>query len=311
MTTQTQNLPAPITSRPPSVFSAESAFEAAQRMAKALCASTLVPKEYQGNSGLPNAMIALEMAQRVGASPLAVMQNMHVIHGRPSWSSTFIIASLNSCGRFSPLRFELAGTGENQTCFAWAYDSTGEKLTGPASSIEMAKAEGWYQKNGSKWKTMPELMLRYRAAAFFGRLYAPDILMGMHADDEVRDIGQQATVTDAPVLVTEVDEVETLEVETVTETPAVATKPAEPELDREELKARLDELDVEYSSKARTATLQKLFEDAEAERARALETVSETQPDNQPPPLADVDEPVSDEPQQAVQQPPNKPIQLF
>jgi hypothetical protein len=35
---------------------------------------------------------------------------------------------------------------------------------------------------------MPELMMRYRAAAFFGRLYAPEITMGMHSVEEVVDI---------------------------------------------------------------------------------------------------------------------------
>jgi len=52
----------------------------------------------------------------------------------------------------------------------------------------MAKAEGWVDKSGSKWKTMPELMMRYRAAAFFGRLYAPEITMGMHSVEEIVDI---------------------------------------------------------------------------------------------------------------------------
>jgi hypothetical protein len=52
----------------------------------------------------------------------------------------------------------------------------------------MANAEGWVSKAGSKWKTMPELMMRYRAAAFFGRLYAPEITMGMHSVEEVVDI---------------------------------------------------------------------------------------------------------------------------
>ena len=35
---------------------------------------------------------------------------------------------------------------------------------------------------------MPELMMRYRAAAFFGRLYAPEITMGMHSVEEIIDI---------------------------------------------------------------------------------------------------------------------------
>lgn len=197
------------------VFQNEATFIAAQRMAKILCASNLVPKEYQGN--LPNAIIALEMAQRIGASPLAVMQNTYIVHGKPTWSSQFIIAAINSCGRFSPLRFSITDpepetTAEgtiyewdnqarkklpkpvkeqikNRTCTAWAYDKqTGDKLEGPPVSIEMAVQEGWYSKDGSKWKTMPELMLRYRAATFFGRLYSPDVLMGMQTKDEVEDI---------------------------------------------------------------------------------------------------------------------------
>jgi hypothetical protein len=172
-----------------SAFSGQSAFENAQRMAKLLCSSPLVPKDYQGPANLGSAVIALEIAQRLNASPLMVMQNLYVIHGRPSWSSQFVISALNSCGRFSPLRFTMTGEGDTRACVAWAYDlSDKEKLHGPEVSISMSKKEGWYQKNGSKWQTMPDLMLRYRAAAFFGRLYAPEILMGMKATEEVIDV---------------------------------------------------------------------------------------------------------------------------
>jgi hypothetical protein len=117
-----------------------------------------------------------------------VMQNLNIIQGRPSWSSQFIIAALNSCKRFSPLRFTMSGEGDEYGCTAWATDSTGEKLEGPKVSWKMAKEEGWATKGGSKWKTMPELMFRYRAAAFFGRLYAPDVLMGMGDVGEAEDI---------------------------------------------------------------------------------------------------------------------------
>lgn len=172
-------------------FSSMQAFEGAQRMAKALSSSPLVPKDYQGPNGMGSCLIALEMAQRCNANPLMVMQNLHIIHGRPSWSSQFVIAALNSCGRFSPLRFEIVGDpgSDSWGARAWAYDKNdGERLEGPLVTIGMAKAEGWYGKNGSKWKTMPELMLRYRSAKFFGNLYAPDIMMGMSTQDEVEDI---------------------------------------------------------------------------------------------------------------------------
>lgn len=158
-------------------------FELVQRQAKALSLSTMIPKDYQNN--IPNTLVALEMAQRLGASPLMVMQNLHIIHGRPSWSSTFIIAALNSCGRFSAMRFEM---GEDKCRAVATEHATGHDLFGPWVTIEMAKSEGWLTKPGSKWKTMPELMMRYRAAAFFGRLYAPEIMMGMHTEFEVQDM---------------------------------------------------------------------------------------------------------------------------
>lgn len=169
-----------------SAFSGIQAFENAQRMAQVLAKSDLVPKEYRNN--LPNVMIALEMANRVGVSPFMIMQNMNIIHGKPSWNSSFIIAVLNSCGRFSPLRFEFSGDGDAYGCEAVATDAKGNELRGTKITNRMVKAEGWAVRSGSKWKTMADQMFRYRAAAFFGRVYAPDLLNGMHAADEITDM---------------------------------------------------------------------------------------------------------------------------
>ena len=162
-------------------------FAHTQRVAKALSASQLVPQAYQGDAGMANCIVAIMVAQRVGIDPFTVMQNMDVIHGRPSWKSTYIISAVNSSGRFAPLRFETDDV-DGGRCRAWTTDKSGERLDGPWVSIKMAKAEGWIDRKGSKWATMPDLMLRYRAAAFFGRLYAPDILNGMQTADEVADV---------------------------------------------------------------------------------------------------------------------------
>lgn len=162
------------------------AFAHVQRVAKMFSSSTLVPDTFKGN--IANCTIALEMAHRMGANPMAVMQNLYIVHGRPGWSAQFIIACLNQCGKFSPLRFKIEGEGDAKTCTAWAKElDSGEILEGPGVSIGMAKKEGWATKNGSKWQTMPDLMLRYRAATFFGRLYAPDLLMGMVTAEELSD----------------------------------------------------------------------------------------------------------------------------
>jgi hypothetical protein len=131
----------------------------------------------------------MEISGRMGLSPLQIMQNLHVIHGRPSWSSQFIIATINGCGRFTPLDYNITGEGDNMACQAVATEiATGKELKGPTVSIAMAKKEGWYSKTGSKWQSFPELMLRYRAAAFWGRVYVPEYLVGMKTQEEVIEI---------------------------------------------------------------------------------------------------------------------------
>lgn len=215
-------------------------FELAQRIAKMLAASSMVPEAYRdtlkvkdgkdqnGNwiyrdepnpNGVANCIIAVNMASRLNADPLMIMQNLFPIEGRPSWSSQFVIAAINTSGKYSPLRFDVEDRGEvevtyttkewkwnpqqrkslpeekthtvklrNMVCKAWAIETgTGERLESAEISMEMAVKEGWYQKNGSKWQTMPEQMLRYRAASFFGRIYAPELLMGIKTYEEEMD----------------------------------------------------------------------------------------------------------------------------
>jgi len=188
------------TTTPQGVFSGIAAFENAQRMAKSLASSTLVPTAFQGQQGFANCLVALEIAGRMGISPFLAMQHLHVIHGRPSWSSSFIIAMVNGCGRFSPLRFEISGSGDSLACYAVSTDlASKQELKGPVITMAMAKKEGWATKAGSKWITMPELMIRYRAAAFWGRLYASDLLLGVQSQEEVIDV-QEVTVTEAPAV---------------------------------------------------------------------------------------------------------------
>ncbi len=171
----------------PDVFSNAGNFEHIQRVAKALSASDLVPKTYKDN--ISNTIIALDIANRIGAAPLMIMQHLYIVNGKPSWSSTFLIAAINNSGRFTSLKFEVNGEGDQRGCVAYCTDKeTGERLESPKVSIDMAKKEGWLTKAGSKWQTMPELMMRYRSAAFFSRLYCPEITMGMQTVEEIQDV---------------------------------------------------------------------------------------------------------------------------
>lgn len=205
-------------------------FEVMQRMAKMYTESTIIPDAYKGNIG--NCVIALDMATRMGANPLMVMQNLYVVNGNPSWSSKFLIATINMSGKYSALRYrkrnlgkvgkikyndlewktdasgksrkttvvkEFDGTDiDNIECVAYATElSSGEVLESDPVTIETAIKEGWYTKSGSKWVTMPNLMLTYRAAAFWQRMYCPEISMGFITKEEADDI-QDAEYVEIP-----------------------------------------------------------------------------------------------------------------
>lgn len=162
----------------------------AVKQAKILASSDLVPEgTYRGKPA--NCLIALDMAHRTGLSPLNVMQNLFIVKGKPGWSGQYCIGAVNSCGRFSPLEFVqmIDDKGETRGYFAQATNlETGKVCVGSPVTWDMVRAEGWYDKNGSKWKTMPDLMFRYRSAAFFARTYCPEVLNGLQTVEELKDV---------------------------------------------------------------------------------------------------------------------------
>ena len=170
-----------------SIYKNTDSFEFAQRQAKSLCESNLVPISYQGQKGLPNCLVALEMSKRMNLSPLTVMQNLNIIHGRPTWSAQFISSQIMGCGRFENFDYLVKGEGETLEVQCIAKRIADQKLIkGTAVSMKMARLEGWTK--NSKYTSMPELMLRNRAATFFGRQYIPDLLLGVQTSEEVVDI---------------------------------------------------------------------------------------------------------------------------
>ena len=172
------------------------------RMAKMLASSALVPDAYRNSP--ENCVVAIDIANRMGISPLMVMQSLYVVKGKPSWSGSFCAAAINGCGRFSPLEFEYVGEEGKPSwgCYATAVRlATGKRCYSDIITIQMANSEGWINKPGSKWRTMPRQMMMYRAAAFFARAHCSDILLGYKTVEEIQDMhgyeedGKQTVVT--------------------------------------------------------------------------------------------------------------------
>lgn len=210
-------------------------FEMQQRMANMYATSTIVPDTYRKNIG--NCVIAIDMAMRMGVNPLAAMQNLYIVHGMPAWSTQFLVACVNKCGRFTPLEYEMVGDDPSKKtykCRAYTYAVGDVKkehpLYGTWITWAMVDGEGWSKKAGSKWLTMPEQMFRYRAASFWARTYAPEISMGFPTQEDIMDgaiIDVEAEAVQAP----EEPVAEHVDTETgeVTETKEEAAAEAEPQ----------------------------------------------------------------------------------
>lgn len=159
------------------------------RTARMLSGSGLVPDTYRNSP--ENCLVAIDLANRLGLSPIMVMQNLYIVKGKPSWSGSFCAAAVNGSGRFTPLEFVFVGEPGTPShgCYARARRlSNNTVCISDTVTMQMAKSEGWLNKPGSKWQTMPVQMMQYRAAAFFARVHCSDVLLGIPTYEEVQDV---------------------------------------------------------------------------------------------------------------------------
>lgn len=176
------------------IYSSSDTFKLATSMAKGLAASTVVPMQYQRNEA--NCLVAIEMANRLGVSPLQVMQNLDVIQGNPAWKGKALIAFINNSHKYDDdlhFEYEYDKEGFATSCYAWT--KKGDAIIkGTKYTLEMAKKAGLLAKNNSYWIKEPDLMLSYRAASRFASLNCPEISMGIYTTDEMNEIvGQGRT----------------------------------------------------------------------------------------------------------------------
>ena len=168
------------------MWSDTKSMNAAMKVANLLAKSQLLPEQYIGHP--ENCLIAIDIANRMRVSPLLVAQNLYIVRGKPGWSGSFAISAINNCGKFSPLDFVYTENGGGG-CYAQATRlSDGKLLKGTEITLDMAQKEGWSTKPGSKWLTMSEQMLAYRAGSFFARAYCPEVLLGVQTIDEIQDV---------------------------------------------------------------------------------------------------------------------------
>lgn len=176
-------------------------FELEQRRASMFIATDFFPahlRKGDKNATIGTAVIVLDLAQRMNLGALEVAQSIYIVNGKPSFETKFLVARLNSSGLLKGrLNTILAPDGKSAHCEA-VDAQTGQLLRGTTITMDMARREGWLDKRGSKWQTMPELMMKYRAQSFFINEFFPEVKYGLKTSDEAEDIQAAEIVKEQP-----------------------------------------------------------------------------------------------------------------
>lgn len=185
-----QTVPVPVQDRPiPLSYMDSAAMNKVAKTAQTLSRCELLPDMYRGK--WENVMMAMDIASRTNMGLMMVCQNLYIVKGKPAWSGSFCAAAINGCGKFTPLEYVFVGEEGTPSygCFARAVRRANRSECVSATiTMQMAKDEGWIDKNGSKWRTMPKQMLMYRSASFFARVHCPEVLLGIQTAEEVQDV---------------------------------------------------------------------------------------------------------------------------
>jgi len=154
------------------------AMQHAMAFANELAKAELLPKPYQRKPAM--ILMAMEISKDLGCSVVAVINGTYEIGGRLSFYTDFMLAQARRSGVIKSVSYESTGEGQKLVVTARAVLAHGEVVE---CSIGMAEAaaEGWTR--NSKYRSMPEQMLRKRAIKRLISNYCPEVLLGA-ADDE-------------------------------------------------------------------------------------------------------------------------------
>lgn len=154
----------------------------AMKFAEMMSSSELVPKNFRGKPG--DVLIAVEMGREVGLSPMAAIQNIGVINGKPGLYGDAGKAILLAGGCIiEEDDIEIIKKTGRARC---KVTRKGRPPVERTYSLDNAKTAGLWNKEGP-WRTNPERQMAWRAFWFAARDAAADLLKGIGGAEELVD----------------------------------------------------------------------------------------------------------------------------
>lgn len=169
-------------------------FDGAWRIANAVVKAGMAPK---GLDTSEKAMVAIMHGMEVGLTPMAALQSIAVVNGRPTIWGDGAIGLVRGSGKMEWIRERIEGAGDKMVAVC-EVKRKGEPAAEPATfSVDDAKKAGLWGKQGP-WQQYPKRMLAMRARAFALRDAFADVLRGLGIAEEVQDTPRDAAPTSPP-----------------------------------------------------------------------------------------------------------------
>jgi len=164
-------------------------FEDALKLAEYIAKSPFKPKGFE-NAG--DVLIALQCGMELGLPPLAGLQNIAVINGRPGIYGDAALAVVRASGLLEQYKEEIVGEGDEKGVKVTVKRRNFEPAT-ETFTVKDAKTAGLWDKAGP-WKQYPKRMLMFRARGFLLRDQFGDVLKGFRTTEELADYTEEELV---------------------------------------------------------------------------------------------------------------------
>lgn len=158
-------------------------FRELMSVANTLAQSSLVPTSYRGKP--QDTFVALQMGHELGMQPMASLNNIYVVNGRPTLSSQVMLGLAKSRPDYAGMKMIDSSTQKVSLEISRVLPGGGvETQRGEFTYAEAEKAKLTGKDN---WRNYPRNMLEARAISFALRKLYPDLFAGIYSKEEVQD----------------------------------------------------------------------------------------------------------------------------
>lgn len=176
------------------IFDTDS-FEHMQRIATMMARAPLVPQALKGNSpeeAIANCFLVTNQARNWQMEPFAVAQCCSVVSGKLMYEGKLVAAVIRAKLGLD-LHYWTTGEKGKDDFRVYASDQPFDQALvdqlAPGKTILGKRivdgSVGEWKTTNEKWKSQPDIQLRYRAARVWCRVFEPAVMLGVYTDDEL------------------------------------------------------------------------------------------------------------------------------